>query len=87
MPLFEFVEPGQNMAETDSVGVEHGTAAPRGESVAVEVHYVDIGRAQGDAFTEQVRALVYQRKDASIDNFRCADSAPLDARLASGLLN
>jgi len=63
------------------VSVEHGTSAPRGESVAVEVHHVDIGRAESDAFPEQVRAFVYQGEKGAIDDLVAADGTALNAGL------
>src|SRR5215467_1961872 len=87
MTLVKFLDSCDHRTEANSVGVEHGAAAPRRESVAVEVHDVDVGRAQRDALTEQMSALVHQREDTAIHNFVAADGAPLDARLASGLLD
>src|SRR3954451_6894490 len=65
----KFLDAAEHRLQPYRVGVEHGTAAPGGESVAVEVDDVDIRRSQGDSLAEDMRAFIHQREDGAIDNF------------------
>src|SRR5258708_35677250 len=67
----EFGDAVANLFETDGVGVPHRTAAMGGESVAVEINYVDVRSAQRVAFLQTARAFVNQRIEATVCDFPC----------------
>src|SRR5260370_27620560 len=87
MALAKFLDTGQHRLQSYPCCLANWTSAPCREPVAVEVHDVDIRRAQGDSFAQQMRAFIYQCEGASVDNFLAAASAPLDPRLPCTLLD
>src|SRR5260370_23279562 len=75
------------MVQADGVGVEHGTAAPGGESITVEVDDIDVGGAQCDALLQKFGTFIDQCEHAPVyDLFRC-NVAALDSSVAGGLLD
>ena len=70
-----------DLVQAHRVGVEHRPAAPGRKAVAVDVDQVDVGRALGNAFLEDLRAFVHQRVDRALDDLLVADRAALDAGL------
>src|SRR4051794_19770530 len=62
--LLEFFDAGENFVEAYGIGIEHGTAAPCGETVAVEVDDIDIHGAKGNTFFDNARAFVDQSIEA-----------------------
>src|SRR5678810_500136 len=56
--LLELLDGGEHAGQADRVGIEHRPAAVGREAVAGQVHHVDVGGAQRDAFLEDVRALI-----------------------------
>jgi len=59
----------------DLVGVEHRTAAIRGETVPCEIDDVDVARPQRNPLLEHPCAFVDERVDRPIENLRVADGA------------
>src|SRR5207248_10736379 len=68
-----------HVIESHRVGVEHRSAAIARKAVAGEIHDVDIGRAQRNAFVEKLRALVHERVDATLDDLLLGDLARREA--------
>ncbi len=50
------------------VRIEHGAAAIGGETVAVEIHQIDVRGSLRDAVLEDAGAFVDQRIDAALDD-------------------
>src|SRR5438105_14458007 len=73
--------------EAGLFGPVHRTAPPGGEAVAVDVHDIDVARAQRNALLHDARALVDQRMQQPLENLLVGDAAPLDAELARDLLD
>src|SRR5277367_2396365 len=81
----EFVNPFVNFLQTHGVCVPHGTTAVGGKSVAVEINDVDVGGAQRVSLFENPGAFVYQRIDATIDDFVVGDLSLRDSRFSAPL--
>src|SRR5262245_26467559 len=79
--LPELVDRIQHLVQPDLVGVEHRPAAVGREAVAGEVHHVDVGSAQRDAFLEDARAFVGKRVDAARDDLVVRDPAGVYPKL------
>src|SRR6185503_193740 len=77
--LLELLDRGQHLVQPHGVGVEHRPAAVGRKAVAGEVHHVDVGGAQRDAFLEDLRALVDERVDQPLDDLVVGDLARVDA--------
>src|SRR5574341_2633832 len=75
--LLETADAVEHLAQADGVGIEHRPAAIGREAVAREVHHVDVGGAQRDAFLQDARALVDERVDAALDDLVIRDLARL----------
>ncbi len=75
----QFFYSRQHLVQADAVGVVHRPAAEGREAVAVEVDDVDVAGALGNAFLENLRALVDQREDAALDDVLLVQRLPLDA--------
>jgi hypothetical protein len=53
--------------------MEHGATPLHGESVAREIDHVDVRGTLRDALLENARALVDQREQQPVDDFRVTD--------------
>src|SRR5690606_5199910 len=73
--LLEFVHDG---SQADRIGVVHRTAPIGGPAVAIDPHDVDVGCANGNAFFQNLRALVDHRIDATLQNFLPIDVSRTD---------
>src|SRR5262245_18428322 len=68
-----------DLGESDSVGVEHRSSAPRWKAVTARVDDVDVGGAARVAFFEHAGAFVDQRVDRALDDFLIAEWASTNA--------
>src|SRR5579883_2462513 len=80
MRLVESLHIGIDLVETDSVGIEHRSAAPSREAIAGEIDDVDVARSERDALLEDLGALVDQRVDGALDDLLVGDRLALDAQ-------
>ncbi len=78
MHRLELPDPAEDLLEAQGLRVVHRPAPVSRESVAVDVDDVDVGRALGDAFAEDLRALVHEREDAPVDDLGVGDLPLLD---------
>src|SRR5258708_15605754 len=85
--LLKFAEALIHFFQTYCVGVPHGPAPMRGETVAVEIDDVDVHGTERDAFFEESRAFVHQRVDAAVDDFLRGNLALRDAGFGRPLPN
>jgi len=69
----------EHIGQALEVGVKHRPAAVPGEAVPGHIRNIDVGGAERDAFLENARAFVHQRKDAAADDLALVDSARRDA--------
>ncbi len=82
--FLEMADAVVDLFEADRVGVEHRAAAEGGEAVAVDVHDVDIDRAERVAFVEDVGPFVDQAIDRPLDDLFLRDGVLLDVPLFHG---
>src|SRR5215469_5341838 len=83
----EMADAFKHVLQPHSVRIPHGTAAIRGEAVAIDVDDVDIDRAQGEALLKDVRAFIHQRIHAAIDDLLLGNVALRDIRFRSPIAN
>src|SRR5258708_25515216 len=83
----EFEDAVATLFEHDGVGVLHRTAAMGGESVAVEINYVDVRGAQRVAVLQNARTLVNQRIEATVCDFPCRYLTLHNARFVDPFAN
>ena len=76
MALFEETQALQQLGRAEAIGPGHGTALRGGEAVAVQVDSVDVGATGGDTLVEDLRALVDQRQQATLEDFLVGEIAP-----------
>src|ERR1700743_3748940 len=76
-----------DFAQTHLIGVEHRSAAPWREAIAVQVHDVDVGTALCDAILHYSRAFVDQGGEGGFCDFLIAHSARGEAFLLAILLD
>src|SRR5665647_292353 len=67
--------------QAQTVRIQHRAAAVGREAIAEDVDDVDVRSALGDAFLQDARALIDQRKDAALHDLGAADLAWRDAVL------
>src|SRR3954469_15461772 len=68
----------QHLLQPHRVRIEHRPAAVRREAVAGQVHHVDVGSAQRDAFFQDLRAFIDQCIDQSLDDLLVRDGSRFD---------
>src|SRR5436190_1257489 len=83
MLLFELANSLIDAIDSDGVGVPHGPATPGRKAVAMDIHDVDIGGAEGEAFFQDFRSFVDEGEDRALDNFLGVDRSALNAGRAS----
>src|SRR5580658_117087 len=66
---------------------EHRAAPVGGKPIAVDVHDIDVTRANGDALIEDAGAFVDQRVQQPVEDLLIRHAAPLDAQLARDALD
>ena len=84
MLFLELADAVVDLLQADRVGVEHRAAAEGGEAVAVDVHDVDIDRAECVAFVEDAGPFVDQAVDRPLDDLFLRDRVLLDVPLFHG---
>jgi len=77
----ERVDPVVHLAQPDTIRVEHRTAPPAGEAVAVDVDDVDVRRAQRSAVLEHARTFIDECVDRALLDLLVGDRAPQDSRV------
>src|SRR5258708_5654641 len=73
----------QDLLQPDGIRVKHRPAAVGREAVAGEVHHVDVGGPQRDAFLEDLGAFVDEGVDEPLHDFLVGDAAGFQAVFAS----
>src|SRR6476620_10157182 len=86
-PRFLAFQAFDDLVRADRIPPEHRPAAIDRPAVTVDPHDIDVGRALGDTFLKDLRALVDHRIKGAFDDLLVADLAALNALLPGEVLD
>ena len=76
-----------HIEQTHLIGIIHRAAAPNGETVAHQIHHVDVAGFGRNAFFQNVRGLIDQRIDQALHDLFVRNLARCDAQCGAMVFN